>query len=685
MMMTKDKGILQRFMKVILTGFEYYFIFLFIWLELVFHFARFGFAGEFLIPKILFSMAFGIGFGVLVSLFPRKAQRTIAGICTGGISFYYIIQIMYSGVFKTYVSLTGSGNMTGQIFDYMDIIWAEFCREAWLIFLYLLPLILYITVTRKILRVKKKKASRVLKNCCVCLVVYVLSILSLNFDDSRVFSAKEVHRKYNSVDVAVEKLGVFESFKLDLISGARNLFHLEEDADAFVKEEIEDEGPIVDEVETEGTTETEVEKPIDRSPNILNLDFNKLKEEAPNKNVASLHEYISSVAPTKKNEYTAMFKDYNVIFVVAEGFSGYCVNEELMPTLYKMFHEGFYFENYYTPLWYGSTLGGEYVNLTGLMPKNGGYLSMEKCGADKNDMMFTLSKQLLERGYTANGYHNNSYTYYKRNISHPNLGLNWVGMKNGLEYEKNSSGNNVWPQSDLKLIQDTFDRYKENQPFYTYYLTVSGHAPYSFVGNSMSVRHRDKVKDLPYSDTTKAYIASQYELELAMTELIAQLEAANLADNTLIVLTADHVPYNDKDVLDEIAGRELDDSFEWYRNSLAIWSASMEEPVHVEKVCDSLDILPTVSNLLGLDFDSRMIVGQDIMSDEEGLVFFSNQNFITDHCSYKAKEGTIIHKDEKNPVSQEYIDRYISLIRNKFNMAQQICDYDYYSYIRKYK
>lgn len=78
-----------------------------------------------------------------------------------------------------------------------------------------------------------------------------------------------------------------------------------------------------------------------------------------------------------------------------------------------------------------------------------------------------------------------------------------------------------------------------------------------------------------------------------------QLEAAGKLDNTLIVATGDHIPYADVDVLEELAGKSFGSSedlsnikesnidFDVYKNTLIMWSASMDEPVEVDK-----DVLP---------------------------------------------------------------------------------------------
>ena len=74
-------------------------------------------------------------------------------------------------------------------------------------------------------------------------------------------------------------------------------------------------------------------------------------------------------------------------------------------------------------------------------------------------------------------YHNHTYTYYGRHISHPNLGYVYKGLGNGLDVKES------WPESDLEMIEKTVPEYMNSQPFHTYYMTVSGHMQYSFTGN----------------------------------------------------------------------------------------------------------------------------------------------------------------------------------------------------------
>ena len=84
---------------------------------------------------------------------------------------------------------------------------------------------------------------------------------------------------------------------------------------------------------------------------------------------------------------------------------------------------------------------------------------------------------------------------------------------------------------------------ENGKPFHTYYMSVSGHANWGW-GNAMSGKNREAaVAAYPNaSQPVQGYIAANLELEYALTYLMEQLEAAGIADDTVICLTADHNP-----------------------------------------------------------------------------------------------------------------------------------------------
>ena len=539
-------------------------------------------------------------------------------------------------------------------------------------------------------------------------VMYIATVMVMWAVDLDVYSPYKVYSQYTSVDLAVEKLGVIESFVVDVrenvtsgsdkgqisfaSAGMDNAIDpLESSGNSPADTTNADDDSNLgvtgkdlhsDSINEQATTEeSTTETPVDTSPNVLDLDFDAINELSGSDAVSSLSEYFKSVTPTKKNEYTGMFEGYNVIWITAEGFTGYALESGLFPALSKLADEGFVFVNYYQPLWYGSTLGGEYANLMGSPTKNGGYLSMCRAADNENGMYFSMANTLKRMGYSCYGFHDNDYTYYDRNITHPALGYEWIASGNGLEYQTDEYGQDIWPQSDLVMLEETFDKYTKDQPFHLYYLTVSGHVPYGYgAANAMSEKNKDVVADLDYSDTTKAYLASQYEMERMLEKLLERLEKRDLLDKTVIVLAGDHVPYDNMEVVDELAGQSFGSDLDAYRSRLIIWSGSMEKPVRVEKVCSSIDILPTMLNLMGAEFDSRLIVGRDILSDSPGLVLFPDRSYITDTYEYNASLDQIV----RGNVSDETFEAMQLYVADKFTAADNITETGYYSYVARY-
>ena len=408
--------------------------------------------------------------------------------------------------------------------------------------------------------------------------------------------------------------------------------------------------------ETASSGETEVpveaQKPLDTSPNELPIDFGILKAGADSKETTWLAEYMEGETPTKRNEYTGIFEGYNLIYLTAEGFSPYAVREDLTPTLYRMIHSGFVFNNYYVPLWQTSTSDGEYINCTGLIPD--GQFSMRKSGS--NDMAFTLPRFFEKEGVSSLAYHNNSLSYYDRYVTHNNLGYTFKAARLG-DLPEEEWGSfifpmehpDAWPASDLEMMQGTVPEYINEERFNIYYMTVSGHMNYNFKGNAMSGKNKEAVAGLDMSENARAYIACHIELDKALEYLLQQLEAAGKLENTVICMSADHYPYGmSQEEYEELAGKPLSENLSLYRNNLILWNAGMEEqPVEVEKVCGSMDIVPTLLNLFGFDYDSRLYAGKDIFSDDEGMVIFNDRSFITDTVIYNRKAKSTVWKADQ--------------------------------------
>ena len=253
------------------------------------------------------------------------------------------------------------------------------------------------------------------------------------------------------------------------------------------------------------------------------------------------------------------------------------------------------------------------------------------------------------------------------------MGYDYYALGQGLELEE------TWPLSDLEMMEKIVPMFVSEDKFSVYCLTVSGHLTYTLDTNAMSLRHWDAVADLPYSEEVRCYLACQMELELAMESLLNQLEAAGRLDDTVIVLSADHYPYGLSDEqYSELAGHQVDPVFELFQNTLILWSGDMEgTAVHVDKYCSSLDVMPTLSNLFGLDYDSRLIIGSDILSAEDPLVIFANYSFINGEGYYNSVLDQFTRWDGAAPDLEE-VAGMVADVQNRVAYSATILDTDYY-------
>lgn len=409
---------------------------------------------------------------------------------------------------------------------------------------------------------------------------------------------------------------------------------------------------------------------------IESIDFTALADSTDSDILKATDEYLANAVPTRKNNYTGLLKDYNLITICAESFCPWFISEELTPTLYKLSHTGILFENYYGTF-QSVTTNGEYTMCMGLYPD----MSRTKTDssfnvAGTNYLPFCLGNALKDMGYQTWAYHDYIGDFYNRNITHANMGYTFKAADSGLDVKID------WPSSDLEMMEASVDDYiNSGEPFHAYYMTFSGHYQYNW-DNAMSAKNRDAVKDLPYSEPVKAYIACNLELEYALEYLMQRLEQAGVADKTCIVLTNDHYPYGlTEDEYNELAGQTLDTTFEKYRNSFICYVPGLSENIVVDEYCSTADILPTLLNLFGVDYDSRLLAGTDVLSSGLHAAVLSNKSFLTKTFRYDAGTETVIPADENTTVSDELAEAYRLYVDSRFQLSGNILNSDYYAHV----
>ena len=663
---------------------------LFVYLELVLH-VYMGTELKYLPIWLLYGLAAGFVCSALTLPIKRRVNGVLTKVLAVVISLVYVVEMIAKKILQSYYPLSTAGTAAeNRLTDYADVIVSTVVSSIPILLVFFLPAILLFVLGGRFTgyeRFDVRFAGLVLAGA---VVLHLLGLGVVHLPWSGDLTPRMLYGMDTNIDDQVEQLGLWNMLRLDV---KHMIFPVKNDLDADFSG-IGGLGDNSGSASSSGdASEPDPGPVIDTSPNVMDVDLAKLSAETSNKDVKWLADYFNSVTPTKKNEYTGMFEGYNVIQLVIEGFSGYVIDPELTPTLYKLTHEGFIFNNYYTALHFTSTSNGECQTLLGLYPKNGNPITMKRTGELGTNCYFSLAQQLAREGYEVLGYHGN-YDMYGRLVSHTNLGYDWRQYQSGLELEMGET-KPLWPQRDSYVIEASVDDYiNSDKPFHVYYLTISGHMPYS--NNRIVAPYRDTVRALPYSETTQNYVATAMEVDKALEVLLDKLEAAGKLDKTLIVATGDHIPYFNVDTLEELSGRKFGSSadmealkesnidFDVYKNSLILWSASMEEPVEVDKVCCQVDILPTLSNLLGLEYDSRMLDGSDILSDSEGLVVFTSRCWKSDKGFYNRFTGEFTPAEGVDMTAEEqesYVSAMKKLVGYKLDSTPLIIENDFYDLV----
>ena len=674
----------------------------FIYMEFIFHLYFWKDARLWLVPALTIAAAAALVQSLLQGVLKGKANRIFFWIFMGADYLIFASQMVYRHIFKQPLLIEAVFEAGG---DALTQFWREALQGIFDAGLGLAALALGIIWTIIVLQIWKtepvllnRKRILIHVGCIAGAVLFTVAALfglcklaPEQYDEYQEFGyPDEILERFGVLSFGVRDIGLVylperavEIIKVDVgVNGDSTESHSGETSEVQGDESSSSDNTGDIRTDTGESTEPDVVEFV-KEPQVLNADFTYLKEIGSDE-VDKVTDYVLSLEPTMTNEYTGFFEGYNLIYITAEGFSTAAIDPELTPTLYALTNSGVVVPEYYVPLWQTSTSDGEYVNLTGLIPDQ--QFSMKRSAV--NEQPFSLANYFKEEGAACFAYHNNTLDYYSRHLSHPNLGYVFKASKLG-DLDEAEWGEFIfpiehpkyWPSSDLEMMQATLPEYINEKRFHVYYMTVSGHMNYNFLGNKMSSLHREEVSDLPYSEEGRAYIACNIELDRALQYLIEQLEAAGRLEDTVICLSADHYPYGMVQAnYDELMGQSLEGTLDLYRNSLILWNSEMETVV-IDEPCSSVDLIPTLLNLFGFEYDSRLFSGRDIFSDRMPLVVFANRSFITDVASYNKKTGEVISRTGE-PVSDAYIDQMKDYVRLLHKHSAGILNYDYYHYFQ---
>ena len=237
----------------------------------------------------------------------------------------------------------------------------------------------------------------------------------------------------------------------------------------------------------------------------------------------------------------------------------------------------------------------------------------------RNAFPGSLPNLFRQAGYTAQSFHGSDGSVYNRAAIHENLGYEryWSGADMGMENY----------MMDSQLIT-AFEEMTGEEPFFTFIITYSGHGPYG-EDNPIFQAHADAARaQAKRTDGNYVYAAGHaMETDVFVGELMDALEASGLLENTVVAFYADHYNYYMLNDALEMDIKGVDDLDSLTHTDFFLYSRDLA-PMSVEKVTSSLDVLPTLANLFGLEADYSLLTGDDAFGEGGGYAFFNDGAWI---------------------------------------------------------
>ncbi|MCF7926663.1 MAG: LTA synthase family protein [Candidatus Izimaplasma sp.] len=403
-----------------------------------------------------------------------------------------------------------------------------------------------------------------------------------------------------------------------------------------------------------------------------------------------LDDYYKNKYDHNNNIYTDIFEDKNLILIMAESLDTFAINKVLTPNLWYLKENYGYFENFYAPLYYRSTADSEFLVQTSMFPDKNVTLSMETYL--DNEFPNTLPKLFQEQGYSTYSFHNYTDYFYPRSQFHINtLGYNqyWGSEELGLSsnFEEDSIiFNHTW-ESDFEMMELAVEKFIYDDRFFVNMLTVSGHFPYNDSHEMAKEEYLTRVDNyfdsledpVEVDESIKYYLAVTMEFDKAIGYLMDRLDETNRLKDTVIMIFGDHYAYglDNKDIWDYTNKYKPDDDM--MNIHKVPFLLINEDPLlkgTTSNYMSTIDILPTVSNLFGLDANMKLFYGSDALSSRRNIIRFANGSFLSKDFKYNAlsEEYTVFN----NLVTKQYISEINRNFMNDYMYNLLTLKYDYY-------
>jgi len=574
-------------------------------------------------------------------------------------AFYTWLQLGFINYLGVYISFNTSSQF-GAVTDYIGDYLMSFKLIYYVIFLpFIFALIWYLIINRKReyykLNLNIKSLLIIPVIILICFMYYGTLSLSFMQNEFQIKSNLKLFKNPDVPTVAVNQFGTSIFGILDLKS---YLFPVDEENNVY-------------------------NMTFEENAEIVNREVSSALEDIAknetNKKYTSLNNYFASQSVTDYNEYTGMFEGKNVVVILMESVNEAIINAEYFPNFTNLYNNGWHWENTYSPRNSCATGNNEFSALTGL------YSIYNSCTANvykKNTYFESIFNLFSNKGYVTTSMHDFNEWYYYRSTIHKNMGSGkFYGAKDlGI---KTAGYYGEWP-SDVEFFEKAFDiilNDNSDAPWMTWLTTVTSHQPYS-TSSTYGDLYKDDFKKLGYSNAVSRYLSKLKVLDEAIGVMVDKLKAAGEWENTVIVMLADHYPYGlSKSYIKEIIDHDLSE-YEIEKTPFVIYNAEMESKTFSD-YNSYINLVPTIANLMNLDYDPRLYMGTDLLSEDyESLVVFADGSWKNEKAYYNASTSKIKYYTEEKYTAEEVqkINNEVSL---KISMSSKAIKNNYFEYLNK--
>ncbi len=612
------------------------------------------------IRVILFVLSTGLLLAIITSLLNKKWSTMFLYVTLFFYSFYTMFQSSFFDYMGYYLSISTAKstalNVTEFIWDFITSIQFHYI-------LYYIPIaILYLAIKTKFLSLPTKKVSlfQLSKALIVMILIHLLSLQSLNWfvASFQIYTPRTLYNNPNHALLAIQEFGINRY-------GVRDFMML--------FKEIDDEVIVNpnDPINPDPNEEPIVEPDLTRK--LKDTLWKNLASKETDQRIKRIDDYLLAKTVTHKNEMTGVFEGKNLVYIMVEAFDYMAIHPELTPNIYNIMQNGWLFDNYYAVKGSCATGESEFMGLTSLIPSVSVCSPYEYYENEFPQSAFHLFKR---EGYHTSSYHSYPDQFYPRTPWHKNMGSEWFYHSDQLKIPMLKG----WP-SDIALFEKSYEVYsQQSKPFMAFVITAGMHFFYD-TDTTLGNRYLDEVNKVMPNATmdVKRYMSKSIDFDRGLARLFELFEADGLMDDTVFVIYADHhpfrIPYNDianhTTYVDRSKGLSID------RSPLIIYHKGTDAEVF-SMPSSQVDILPTLANLFNLNFDPRVYIGQDLFSELNNVVIFTNGSWKTTIGEFSATRQTFTPYDEAITYTTDEILEINQYVKNQFTISDEILKTDYF-------